>query len=85
MKQSERLFTELLTKFESSEITDENIQECIKMIESYAKQHTIEFFKHQVGHMGIMGKSWLMQDYDEWSSPKEKDKKITWGTFPDQD
>ena len=38
MKKSERLFVELLTKFESSEITDENIQECIKMIESYTKK-----------------------------------------------
>jgi len=29
-----------------------------------------EDFKHQVGHIGIMGESRLMQDYDKWITPK---------------
>ena len=44
MKQSEQLFTELLTKFEKSEITDENIQECIEMMESYAKEIALKAY-----------------------------------------
>jgi|GEM_PF-5127128 len=73
MKKSERLFVELLTKFESSEITDENIQECIGIIDDELRKHAIKFAKHfhNTTHF-IVDEQAFERDYTVWIKNKEQ-------------